>query len=64
ALLATIAGLACAIPSLFGYNYLNGRITSVADQMRVFIEQLITRLAEIQRDEATENEMLSSTAAY
>ncbi|WP_226015746.1 DUF2341 domain-containing protein [Novosphingobium sp. FKTRR1] len=64
ALLATIAGLACAIPSLFGYNYLNGRITVVADQMRVFIEQLITRLAEIQRDEAAEMDMLASTEAY
>jgi biopolymer transport protein ExbB len=64
ALLATIAGLACAIPSLFGYNYLNGRITAVADQMRVFIEQLITTLAEIQRDEAAENELMAATAAY
>ena len=52
ALLATIAGLACAIPALFGYNYLNGRITSLADQMRVFIDRLITRLAEMQADAA------------
>jgi len=52
ALLATIAGLACAIPSLFGYNYLNGRISGLADQMRVFIEQLITRMAEVQANAA------------
>ncbi|MCH7629299.1 MULTISPECIES: MotA/TolQ/ExbB proton channel family protein [Novosphingobium] len=52
ALLATIAGLACAIPSLFGYNYLNGRISALADQMRVFIDRLITRLAEMQADAA------------
>ncbi|KUR70331.1 hypothetical protein AQZ52_15910 [Novosphingobium fuchskuhlense] len=52
ALLATIAGLACAIPALFGYNYLNGRITALADQMRVFIDRLITRLAEMQADAA------------
>jgi biopolymer transport protein ExbB len=52
ALLATIAGLACAIPALFGYNYLNGRITVLADQMRVFIDRLITRLAEMQADAA------------
>lgn len=52
ALLATIAGLACAIPALFGYNYLNGRISSLADQMRVFIDRLITRLAEMQADAA------------
>lgn len=52
ALLATIAGLACAIPSLFGYNYLNGRISALSDQMRVFIDRLITRLAEMQADAA------------
>ena len=50
ALLATIAGLAAAIPSLFGYNYLNGRITKLADDMRVFVDRLITRLAEMQHD--------------
>ena len=52
ALLATIAGLACAIPSLFGYNYLNSRISSMADQMRVFVDRLITRLAEMQAEAA------------
>lgn len=52
ALLATIAGLAAAIPSLFGYNYLNSQITAMADQMRVFTDQLVTRLAETQADRA------------
>jgi len=52
ALLATIAGLAAAIPSLFGYNYINSRISELADEMRVFVDRLITRLAEIQADEA------------
>ena len=52
ALLATIAGLAAAIPSLFGYNYLNGRITKLSDDMRTFVDRLITRLAEMQ-EEAT-----------
>lgn len=52
ALLATIAGLAAAIPSLFGYNYLNGRISALADDMRVFVDQLITRLAETQAEAA------------
>jgi biopolymer transport protein ExbB len=54
ALLATIAGMACAIPSLFGYNYINSRISSLADEMRVFVDRLITRLAEMQA-EAAEN---------
>ena len=52
ALLATVAGLAAAIPSLFGYNYLNGRISKLADDMRVFVDRLITRLAEMQSDRA------------
>ena len=51
ALLATIAGLACAIPSLFGYNYLNSRISAAADEMRVFVDRLITRLAEVAADQ-------------
>lgn len=50
ALMATIAGLACAIPSLFGYNYLNTRISALSDEMRVFVDRLITRLAEVQSE--------------
>lgn len=52
ALMATIAGLACAIPSLFAYNYLNTRISALSDDMRVFVDRLITRLAEMQEDMA------------
>lgn len=50
ALMATIAGLACAIPSLFAYNYLNSRISALSDEMRVFVDRLITRLAEMQSE--------------
>lgn len=50
ALLATIAGLAAAIPSLFGYNYINSRISAMADEMRVFVDRLVTRLAEMQAE--------------
>jgi biopolymer transport protein ExbB len=50
ALLATIAGLAAAIPSLFGYNYLNSQITAMSDEMRVFCDRLVTRLAEVQAE--------------
>jgi biopolymer transport protein ExbB len=52
ALLATIAGMACAIPSLFGYNYINSRISSQTDEMRVFADRLVTRLAELASDRA------------
>lgn len=46
ALMATAAGMAVAIPALFGYNYLNSRIKTVTSDMRVFIDELVTRLAE------------------
>jgi len=35
ALLATAAGMAVAIPALFGYNYLNSRIKTMTSDMRV-----------------------------
>lgn len=53
ALLATVAGLAAAIPSLFGYNYLNSRISVIADEIRVFVDRLVTRLAETQAHAAS-----------
>jgi biopolymer transport protein ExbB len=46
ALLATVAGLGVAIPSLFGYNYLGSRIKEVAADMRVFADEFIARINE------------------
>jgi biopolymer transport protein ExbB len=46
ALAATVAGLAVAIPALFGYNWLNTRIKSIAADNRVFVDEFVTRLAE------------------
>ena len=46
ALLATVAGLGVAIPSLFGYNYLLTRIKVVTSDMHVFIDEFVTKLAE------------------
>ena len=46
ALAATVAGLAVAIPALFGYNYLLTRIKMTMSDMQVFIDEFITRLAE------------------
>lgn len=46
ALLATVAGLAVAIPALFSYSYLNSRITSAINGIRKFIDEFITRIAE------------------
>ena len=46
ALVATVAGLAVAIPSLFGYNYLTIRIKDSTSDMQVFVDELITKMAE------------------
>jgi biopolymer transport protein ExbB len=46
ALAATVAGLAVAIPSLFGYNWLNTRIKAITADNRVFVDEFVTRLAE------------------
>jgi biopolymer transport protein ExbB len=46
ALAATVAGLAVAIPSLFGYNWLNSRIKNISADNRVFVDEFVTRVAE------------------
>jgi biopolymer transport protein ExbB len=46
ALAATVAGLAVAIPALFGYNWLNSQIKEIVADMRVFIDDFVTRAAE------------------
>ncbi|QLQ01994.1 MAG: DUF2341 domain-containing protein [Thiobacillus sp.] len=46
ALVATVAGLAVAIPALFGYNYLGSRIKAISADMHVFVDEYIARIAE------------------
>ena len=46
ALAATVAGLAVAIPCLFGYNWLNTRIKSINADTRVFVDEFVARIAE------------------
>ena len=50
ALLATVAGLSVAIPSLFGYNYLASRIKTISSDMQIFIDEFVTRVAETYGD--------------
>jgi len=47
ALLATVAGLGVAIPALFGYNYLAAQIKNATSDMQIFIDEFITRVAEL-----------------
>ena len=47
ALLATVAGLAVAIPALFGYNYFVTRIRETTVDMQVFVDELVTRTGEL-----------------
>jgi biopolymer transport protein ExbB len=46
ALVATVAGLAVAIPALFGYNWLLTRIKNAGAVLHVFVDELITKVAE------------------
>jgi biopolymer transport protein ExbB len=46
ALLATVAGLVVAIPALFGYNYLVSNFEEIADDDRIFVDELEKRIAE------------------
>jgi len=51
ALLATVAGLAVAIPSLFAYNYLLVQIKDILADMRVFADEFLAILTERAADE-------------
>jgi len=52
ALAATVAGLAVAIPALFGYNYLLSRVKDATSDMQVFIDEFVTKMAEFYAEEA------------
>ena len=50
ALVATVAGLAVAIPALFGYNYLTIKIKQISTDMHVFVDEFVTKMAETYGD--------------
>jgi biopolymer transport protein ExbB len=47
ALVATVAGLGVAIPALFGYNYLISRIKDLTSDIQIFVDEMVTRVAEL-----------------
>lgn len=65
ALLATVAGLAVAIPALFGYNYIISRVKDAKDDMAIFIDEFVTKMAEFYRETpssyTSRSELLSET---
>ena len=46
ALLATVAGLAVAIPALFAYSYISARIKDSISEMQIFIDEFVAKIAE------------------
>ncbi len=50
ALVATVAGLGVAIPSLFGYNYLQTKIKTISADMNVFVDEFVTKMSETYGD--------------
>jgi biopolymer transport protein ExbB len=56
ALVATVAGLAVAIPALFGYNYLLSRIKDATSDMHVFVDEFTTKMAEFYSSSTAENQ--------
>ena len=47
ALSTTVVGLIVAIPALFGYNYLVGKIKSITAEMMIIVDQLSVNIEEI-----------------
>jgi len=50
ALVATVAGLGVAIPALFGYNWLAAQIKNISNDTQVFVDEFITKSAELHTD--------------
>nr|WP_236823751.1 DUF2341 domain-containing protein [Blastochloris viridis] len=55
ALVATVAGLAVAIPALFGYNYLTVKIRNLTADMQVFVDEFVTKTAEVYRVDGSDH---------
>jgi len=47
ALLATVAGLAVAIPALFAYSYISTKIREAISEIQIFIDEFVAKIAEV-----------------
>ena len=56
ALLATVAGLAVAIPSLFAYSYISTQIKDAISEMQIFIDEFVAKIAEFYSEGLSEEE--------
>ncbi|MDR3401070.1 MAG: DUF2341 domain-containing protein [Chthoniobacter sp.] len=56
ALLATVAGLAVAIPSLFAYSYISTQIKDAISEMDIFINEFVAKVAEFYSEAQGEEE--------
>jgi biopolymer transport protein ExbB len=56
ALLATVAGLAVAIPSLFAYSYISTQIKDAISEMQIFIDEFVAKIAEYYSEAEGEEE--------
>jgi biopolymer transport protein ExbB len=48
---ATVAGLAVAIPALFAYNWFAIKIKNISSDLAVFADEFLTRSAELHNDQ-------------
>jgi biopolymer transport protein ExbB len=47
---ATVAGLAVAIPALFAYNWLASQIKNLSGNTMVFVDEFVSKSAEMYAD--------------
>lgn len=64
ALLATVAGLAVAIPSLFAYSYISTQIKDAVSEMQIFIDEFVAKIAEVYAEGEREDETEASLSGH
>lgn len=64
ALLATVAGLAVAIPSLFAYSYISTLIKDAVSEMQIFIDEFVAKIAEFYSEGEGANEAVANLSEH